>query len=160
MKDRVKPGDRVRVQYSRLSDDVAPDRQSHRKRMEFTVGSREVISGLSLGVVGMARGEKKRLTIDPRDAYGPVRRELIKEVPRRRFPAKLQLSVGQRLTAVGVTSRRRRQVKVVEVNAETVVIDGNHPLAGRVLLVEVRLIALDSRPSDPDQATRNGDAQK
>ena len=143
--NRAKLGDRVRVQYlGLLKDGTATDKHRGRQVLEFIVGSKEVISGISLAVVGMAKGEEKRLTLQPKDAYGAVRRKLIKEIPRQRFPSHLELRVGKRLTSVGVSSGRRRQVQVVEIKPDTVVVDGNHPLAGKTLEVEVQLVSLAS----------------
>ena len=146
---RAKLGDRVRVQYlGLLKDGTATEKQRGRQVLEFIVGSKEVISGISLGVVGMAKGEQKRLTLQPKDAYGTLRRKLIKEIPRQRFPTHLDLTVGKRLTSVGVTSGRRRRVQVVEIKPDTVVVDANHPLAGKVLEVEVQLVSLHSTSAD------------
>jgi FKBP-type peptidyl-prolyl cis-trans isomerase 2 len=141
----AKLGDRVQVQYLGLREDgVAVKRRRGRKILEFTVGGNEVIPGISFGVLGMVEGEQKRLTLQPKDAYGPVETNLIKEVSRQRFPAHLKLRVGQRLTATGVKSGRRRQVSVAELRLHTVVVDGNHPLAGEVLEVEVQVVSLNS----------------
>src|SRR2546426_10497447 len=86
----AKLGDRVRVQYVGLREDgSAVGRSRGRKVLEFTVGSKQVIRGISLGVVGMAEGEQKRLTLQPKDAFGAVRTKLIKEVPRQQFPSRL-----------------------------------------------------------------------
>ena len=149
---RVKLGDRVRVQYlGLLNDGTAAEKHRGRKVLEFTVGSKEVIPGISLGVVGMAKGEQKRLTLQPQDAYGAVRRKLIKEIPRQRFSTHLDLRVGKRLTSIGVTSGRRRRVQVVEIKPDTVVVDGNHPLAGKVLEVEVQLVSLHSSSVGTDK---------
>ena len=143
MSTRAKVGDRVRVQYlGLLSNGAATQRSRGRRVLEFTVGSDEVIPGISLGVVGMAEGDQKRLTLEPKDAYGVVRPKLIKEVPRKRFPKHLDLHVGKRLTSVGISSGRRRQVHVLQVNSTTVVVDGNHRLAGKTLEVEVQLVSL------------------
>ena len=154
MSTTARPGDRVRVQYLALLDDGSNSQKKRLGRhvMEFTVGSKEVIAGVSLGVVGMAIGEQRRLTLQPKDAYGEVRRNLIREVPRQRFSNHLVLSAGKRLVSVAATSGRRRQVRIIEVRPETVVIDGNHPLAGKVLEVELQLVSLDSgiRISAPD----------
>ena len=145
----AKFGDRVRVQYvGLLKDGIAIKKRPGGRVLEFTVGSQEVIPGISLGVVGMAEGQQKRLTLQPKDAYGSVRLKLIKEVPRLRFPSHLDLSVGKRLTSTGTTSGRRRRVRVVEIKPDTVVVDGNHPLAGKVLEVEVQLVSLDSSTAD------------
>jgi len=111
------------------------------------VGGHAILRGLSLGVVGMTQGELKCLQLQPQDAYGPVEKRLIREVPRSQFPPHLTLHVGKRLTArLGSTSRRRR-VRIVEVKPESVTVDGNHPLAGRVVTLEVRVISVDSSPN-------------
>ena len=145
----AKLGDRVRVQYVGLLKDGIPIKKRPGERvLDFTVGSKEVIPGISLGVVGMAEGQQKRLTLQPKDAYGTVRLKLIKEISRQRFPSHLDLCMGKRLTSVGVTSGRRRRVRVVEIKPDTVVVDGNHPLAGKVLEVAVQLVSLDSSSAD------------
>lgn len=143
---RAKLGDRVRVQYLELlQNGDATEKQRRRHVLHFTVGSKEVIPGISLGIVGMAEGEQKRLTLQAKDAYGAVRPRLIKDVPRQQFPTELRLFVGQRLTATGVVSRRRRQVHVVDIRPDKVTVDGNHPLAGKILEVELQLITLKPR---------------
>jgi peptidylprolyl isomerase len=143
--NRAMLGDRVRVQCSELLKDGAAARWYCGRQMQFTVGSDdEVVAGISLGVVGMATGEQKRLALQPKDAYGAVRRELIKELPRTSFRAGLSLYVGKTLTAVGKRSGRRRRIRVVDLQPQTVVVDGNHPLAGKVLVVKLLLISLDS----------------
>jgi peptidylprolyl isomerase len=141
----AKLGDRVRVQYLGLRTDGRGSGRPHRREvLEFTAGSKEVMPGISFGVVGMAEGEQKRLTLRPKDAYGVVKRKLIKEVPRQRFRSDLNLYAGRRLTATGVVSGRKRLVQVVEVKPDTVVVDGNHPLAGETLEVEIQLLSLGS----------------
>jgi peptidylprolyl isomerase len=113
------------------------------RRQQFTVGSQEALPGINSGVVGMALGDVKQLMLQPEDAFGPVRCELIKTIPRDRFPTDLELHVGQWLSSVGVRSGRRHRVKVIELNSDVVIVDGNHPLAGRCIDVEFELIALD-----------------
>ena len=150
--NRAKLGDRVRVQYLGVREDgIATGHGRGRRVLEFTVGGTEVIRGVSLGVVGMAEGEQKRLTLQPKDAYGAVRPKLIKEVSRQRFPSRLELFVGKRLTATGVNSGRRRRIEVAELRPDTVIVDANHPLAGEVLEVELQLVSLD--PSTADTGT-------
>ena len=69
---------------------------------------------------------------------------LIKEIPRAKFPKRLTLRVGKRLTALSTWTGRRRRVKVVEIKPKSVVVDGNHLLAGKVVELEVTLISVDS----------------
>jgi len=138
-------GDRVRIQYVRVPEISASTTKTPvRKTCEFTVGSKDVFPGLSLGVVGMAPGERKLLTLQPREAFGPVKPNLIREIPRQRLPQHIALKVGKRLTAFVATSGRRQRVRIVKVNLDSVTVDGNHPLAGKVIEIEVNLISLDS----------------
>jgi FKBP-type peptidyl-prolyl cis-trans isomerase 2 len=138
-------GDRVRIQYSRLPERAAkPGGPKNQKTLEFTAGSGEVFPGLSFGVVGMSPGERKRFTLQPRDAYGDIEPKLIRKIPRQRFPKHVQLHVGKRLTAVHGSAGHRRRVTVIEIEPDSVVVDGNHPLAGKVVKLEISLLSLDS----------------
>jgi peptidylprolyl isomerase len=150
MKTTAERGDRVRVECLRLCDRAESEMPRRQRTLEFTVGGRGVIAGISRGVVGMSPGDFKQLTIQPRDGFGAVRRRLIRSVPRTRFPADVELHIGKRLTCVGATSGRRRRVKVIGMNPDAVIVDANHPLAGKAFDVEIHLVALDSFCTDHD----------
>ena len=146
---KVQRGDRVRVQYFGLLPNGQPIADTPKREvLVFTAGGQEVIPGISNGVVGMAIGDQKRMTLSAEEAFGPVDGKLRKEVSRQRFGPGLELYVGKRLMAIGVKSGRRRRVRVVELYPETVIVDANHPLAGKTVEVELQLIA--RRPSTPE----------
>ncbi|MDX1947269.1 MAG: FKBP-type peptidyl-prolyl cis-trans isomerase [Pirellulaceae bacterium] len=141
----VKLGDRVRIQYSRVPHSGAmPDVPHTPKVLEFTVGGDKVMPGLSFGIAGMNQGDKKRLTLQPVDAYGDVQGRLIREIPRGRIPDELELHVGKRLSALRGRTGARRRVRVVEIKPDSVIVDGNHPLAGKVIELEVYVLSVDS----------------
>lgn len=148
--NKAKIGDFVRVQYFAHSKTHTSAHRPAAKLLEFTVGSGEVIPGISLGVVGMAEGETRRLTLQPQDGYGAVLPKLISEVPRKKFPQHLDLHAGQRLVSVNPSGRRKR-VNVVEVKRTTVVVDANHPLAGKVLEIEIRLLSIQQSSANKDK---------
>jgi FKBP-type peptidyl-prolyl cis-trans isomerase 2 len=139
----AKPGDRVRVQYARVPRSRSTSARPARM-IEFIVGGHTVMRGLSLGVVGMTQGDDKRLQLDPEEAYGPANERLIREIPRVRLPQHLALRVGSRLTAVLKSTGRRRMVRVVELKPDSVVVDGNHRLAGEAITLDITLISVDS----------------
>lgn len=146
-------GDRVRVKCLRLPiEGGEPQKQSKSRTFEFTVGSREITPGLSKGVTGMAPGDRRRLTLEPHDAYGPVLPCLIREIPRRRFSARLSLQVGQWLTHLEPVSGIRERLRALEIKEDVLVVDGNHPLAGAVIELDVMLISVD--PSAHANKTR------
>ena len=146
---RAKSGDRVKVRYSCTSQDgnVIGSRRAPQV-LEFTVGSDDALPGIDKAVVGMAQGEQKKMTLQPQDWYGAVEKKLIKTIPRQRFPAHLQLKVGKRLNSVGMSTGRHWLVHVVKILPDTVVVDANHPLAGKILNVEMQLVSLAS-PGNP-----------
>ncbi|MCU0880701.1 MAG: FKBP-type peptidyl-prolyl cis-trans isomerase [Pirellulaceae bacterium] len=142
---QVQVGDRVRVRYVRERNGT-PEcvTSTPPKEIEFVAGGANVLPGLSAGVIGMVQGESRRLTLEPSDAYGPVKPNLVKEIPRAQFPKRITLRVGKRLSALSTMSGRRRQVRVVEINTKSVLVDGNHALAGQIVKLEVLLISVDS----------------
>ena len=140
----VQLGDRVRIHYARLRDPAAGGKPTSRRAVEFTAGTNAIIPTLSQGVVGMVQGQRKRLTLQPGEAFGAVQPKLIKEIPRYRFPKRLKLKVGKRLSATHRLSGQRRRVTVVEITSHSVVVDGNHPLAGKAVDVEIVVISVDS----------------
>jgi len=138
-------GDRVRIQYSPvLKEGTAASEPRTPKELEFTVGASKVMRGLSSGILGMNQGDQKRLTLQPADAFGVVQPRLIREIPRRRLSTKRELKLGMRLTAKSLASGTRRRVRVVEINPLSVLVDGNHPQAGRVIDWDVMLLSVDS----------------
>lgn len=138
---KAKFGDQVRVEYSgHFKDEKAGLQRLGREIFEFTVGSRDVMPGINKGVVGMVEGERKQMTLQPGDAYGEFRPNLIKTISRQRLPSGVVLKVGKRLTTIGQKSGRRRKVRIVELTPTTVVVDGNHPLAGKTVEVEFQLL--------------------
>ena len=142
---KAKLGDHVRIEYSgQFKDEKAGLQRLGREVFEFTIGSSEVMPGINKGVVGMVEGERKQMTLRPQDAYGEFRPQLIQEIPRSRLPSDVVLKVGKRLTTIGVKSGRRRKVKIVELTSTTVVVDGNHPLAGKTVEVEFQLLVHDT----------------
>lgn len=146
----VQLGDRVRVQC--LQQTSSGSRQ-RKKTCDFVAGSDRVLRTLSLGVVGMSPGDNKQLTLAAGEAYGAERPELIRRIPRDRLPASLRLEVGRRLAAVHRGTGRRRLVRILEVNGDSVLVNGNHPLAGQVLRMDVRVLQVQpfrSRGVDPD----------
>jgi FKBP-type peptidyl-prolyl cis-trans isomerase 2 len=148
----IQIGDRVRIQYFRVR--AVPGKRRVRRAVEFVAGTSNMIPTLSWGVLGMIAGQCKRFTLQPGEAFGRLRPGLVKEVPRYRFPKQLKLQVGQRLTAVQRRSGRRRRVTVVEITPYSVIVDGNHPLAGKAVVVEIFVVAINPRssshPPQPD----------
>lgn len=143
----VKLGDRVRLQYFRVRNRENGNGKSPAlKVVEFTVGSPDVMPGLSTGVIGMAPGEHKRLTLQPSEAFGEFQPGLVKEIPRASISKGISLRVGKRLKALSTWSGRQRRVRVIEIGRWSIKVDGNHSLAGKVVELDVQVISVDGSP--------------
>lgn len=140
---QVKKGDVVSVHYhGRLTDGTTFDSSEGRDPLKFTAGSGQVIKGFDDAVMDMKPGDKKTVTIPVHEAYGERREDMFMEYPAADFPADMQPAVGMELQ-MGDDSGNVFPVVVVEVNGDTVVLDANHPLAGKELIFEVELVAID-----------------
>lgn len=133
----VQLGDRVRVRCLRSGTGI---RRKKKTTCNFVAGSDRVLRTLSLGVVGMAPGDNKQLTLAPGEAYGAERPELIRRIARDRLPASFRLEVGRRLAAIHRVTGRRRVVRILEIAGDSILVNGNHPLAGQEVRLDVRLM--------------------
>jgi peptidylprolyl isomerase len=137
--EAVRTGDTVRVHYTgHLGSGAVFDSSEGGEPLQFRVGSGEVIPGFDQAVLGLTRGESRRVTIPAGDAYGERREELVVEVPRERFPDDFEPEPGMQLNLE--QDGHVVLVTITEVSGTTVLIDGNHPLAGEDLTFDVQLV--------------------
>jgi peptidylprolyl isomerase len=115
----------------------------HSHPLEFEAGTGMVIAGFDAAVMGMKIGEEKEFSIEPKDAYGMHRAELTKEIPRDALPKEQEPKAG--MTLVIGTPQGQFPVKIASVNEKTVVIDMNHPLAGKKLIFNIKVIGIDEK---------------
>ena len=138
----VKEGDTVKVHYKgTLEDGAVFDESTERGPLEFKVGEKKVIPGFEEAVVGMQEGETKVKTIPSEEAYGPRREEMLLKVPRSELPEGLEPEVGQPLQ---VTTQEGQPVpvRIAEITEEQVTLDANHPLAGKDLTFELKVVEI------------------
>jgi FKBP-type peptidyl-prolyl cis-trans isomerase SlpA len=136
----VQPGDRVQVHYvKRLQDGSV---RSSREPLELTVGIHHPrLPGLGAALVGLTPGQVTTVTVPPERAYGRPNPARVRRCSRRRFPGPAALEPGQ-LVRLADAKGRRRLVRILELRDKVVVVDCNHPWAGQVLQLEVRLVAI------------------
>ena len=133
-------GDTVRIHYSgKLTDGTLFDSSSGSDPLEFKIGTNTIIPKLEASVVGMTVGDKAVIEIDADDAYGPRLEEAVQNVERSMIPDEVDLTVGGQLQATAPDGKQLI-LTVVEVNDETVTLDGNHPLAGENLVFNIELV--------------------
>jgi FKBP-type peptidyl-prolyl cis-trans isomerase 2 len=131
------PGSFVTVRYALTADNAAvvPDNQP--EVLKLRIGDGKFPAKLEQSLIGMPVGAAKAVALKPEEAYGPVRKELVARVPRASLPAG-DLKEGMMF---GTGASALRIVKVLEDG--TVVVDRNHPLAGKSLFYKVRVAAIE-----------------
>ena len=138
----VKTGDTVRIHYKgTLFDGSVFDSSEGRDPLEFEGGSGMIIPGLDVALPGMVVGDKKSVNVARVDAYGPINPAMRQGVSRSNVPADLAIEVGMTLemqTSEGPTM----PVVVVDVSTDEVMLDANHPLAGRDLTFDIEVVGI------------------
>ncbi len=139
---QVQKGDTVNVHYhGRLSDGTTFDSSEGREPLKFTAGSGQVIKGFDDAVMDMQPGDKKTVNIPVHEAYGERRDDMMMEYPKSDFPAEMAPEIGMELQ-MGDDAGNVFPVVIVEVGDEVVVLDANHPLAGKDLTFEIELVSI------------------
>ena len=137
----MKQGDKVKVHYTgTLSDGSIFDSSDGREPLEFTIGENQVIPGFENGVKDMKLNEEKTIKIKPEDAYGQKDERLVASIPKEKFPPEVQ--PGGTLVVKGPNEETIPAV-VKEVKSDVVVIDLNHPLAGKGLNFKVKVVEIN-----------------
>ncbi len=127
----------VSIEYEVRDGDTVVDSNVGGAPLVFMFGKGQIISGLENGIVNMAAGEKADVLVQPADAYGELNEDATQEVPKDQFSG-IDLAVGMTLYGQGEDGGTV-QVIVKEIADETIVIDFNHPLAGKALMFSVTL---------------------
>lgn len=130
-------GDQVRVHYhGTLDSGEVFDSSQGREPLAFEVGSGLMIAGFDAAVRGLAVGESVTVRLEPGQAYGERRDDLIIDVPKSQAPAGL-------LVGSSVQFGEGRRGVVLAITDETVRVDTNNPLAGQALTFEIQLVSIE-----------------
>ena len=134
-------GTKVKVHYTgTLNDGKIFDSSEGREPLEFTIGNNQVIKGFEDGIKGMKVNEEKTIKIKAKDAYGERDERMVASVPRDKFPPEAQ--AGGMLILKGPNGEKLPAV-IKEVKDDAVIINMNHPLAGKDLNFKVKVVGID-----------------
>ena len=139
---QAKSGDTVKIHYTGTLDDGTQfDSSEGRDPLEFALGSGQVIPGFDNAVDGMTVGDNKTVTIPAGEAYGERHDQLVQQVPKDALPGEMEPEVGMQLQSQSPDGQIMNLV-IVEVEEETITVDGNHPLAGQALTFAIELVEI------------------
>jgi FKBP-type peptidyl-prolyl cis-trans isomerase SlyD len=138
----IENGSTVRLEYT-LKDDTGKVLDSNKggSPITYTQGQQQLVPGLEKALGGMHAGEEKQVTVKPEDGYGEVNPSAQTEVPKAMLPPDA-LTVGNQLVARG-RGGETMLVRVKQIKETTVIIDLNHPLAGKILFFDVKVLGVE-----------------
>jgi FKBP-type peptidyl-prolyl cis-trans isomerase 2 len=134
-------GKLIALEYSFKSEDnQVNDSNVGKAPFTYTQGANQVISGIESAVEGMMIGETKQVVVSPLNGFSEHDPHAVMEVDRRRLPGDIQ--VGTQLGVKGTDGRDHRSM-VTQVNDHTALLDFNHPLAGKTLFFDLKVVAIE-----------------
>jgi len=137
---QVQEGNAVKVHYTgKLDDGTVFDSSLGGDPLGFTVGDGLLIPGFENAVVGLQPGEHTVITLEPDQAYGPRREELVVPLGRDQLPEDAEPEIGQQVQ-LHMADGGVLTAEIVETTEQSITIDANHPLAGKTLLFEIELV--------------------
>ena len=140
--EAAKDGDTVTVHYTgTLEDGTQFDSSIGKTPLTFTLGAGQMIKGFEDAIRGMKVGETKTVTLPPEEAYGEYDEDRIVVLDRAQFPIGMELSIGQRVPMQN-SAGQQFTVTIIEIGTETVTVDANHELAGKILIFEIELVSI------------------
>jgi FKBP-type peptidyl-prolyl cis-trans isomerase SlyD len=134
----IQEGSIVSVEYTLTDDDgKVIDSNVGKEPLTFVQGAGQIVGGLEKELQGLKTGEQKKVRVKPEDGYGMPDQQAFQEMPRESIPAEAQ-KPGVTLMAKAPDGRAI-PIRVHEVREKTVVVDFNHPLAGKTLNFDVKI---------------------
>lgn len=134
---KITSGCVVELEYTlHLGDGKLVDQSEPGEPLSYLHGASQIVPGLERQLEGLAEGQRKQVVVPPKEGYGEHNPRGVQEVPKSAFPAGVNVQPGMQFYAEAGAGERL-PVSVREVKGESVVVDLNHPLAGKDLHFDV-----------------------
>lgn len=147
----VVQGKNIKMDYTLTVNNEVLESSVGKQPLEFVFGDRSIIPGLEKGIEGMKVGEEKMVTVEPKEGYGEVDPKGFKEFPKDKMPSNAPMKVGMVLEAQAPDGENFPAV-ISEIKKDTVVLDFNHPLAGKTLSFKIKILDITETPVVPKPA--------
>src|SRR2546422_4418778 len=144
----ITEGKHVSLEYTlQLDDRSVVESNVGAEPLTYTHGSQQLIPGLEKALEGLAVGDTKEVTVTPADGYGEQDPNALQEVQKKLIPPDA-LVVGARLQGKAPDGHMVYP-RVTEIKDDTVVLDFNHPLAGKTLHFDVKVLDIQQEQPQP-----------
>jgi len=142
----VNIGDKIKIHYTAKSENGdLIENTSDNKPLIVEIGSKKLIPGLEEALIGLKKGDKRKITIPSNKGFGERKEDLLQEIPKSRFEEeRINASEGN-VIELKYDNGNRQLVTIHEVKEDTIVLDLNHPLAGETLTFDVEVVDISSK---------------
>ena len=139
---QVTSGEKISIEYTLVLDDgTKADSNVGGEPLVYQQGANQILPALELALAGLGVNETKKITLTPKDGYGDVDPNAVKEVPLEEIP---EAARKPDAVLIGVDAEgNQRPVRVQKVGEKTATLDLNHPLAGRTLTFDVKVLKIE-----------------
>lgn len=124
-----------------LEDGTVVDSNVDGDPVTFTVGDGNLLSGFEQAMYGLKAGDERVLTITPEQGFGQPNPNNVQEIPSTDFPPDMTLAIGLMLSFADAQGTELPGV-IKEISGSKIIVDFNHPLAGRTLLFTVKIYSV------------------
>lgn len=140
---KISTGSQVTIEYELTVDGEAIDSSKERGPLSYEQGRGQIIRGLEVALEDKEPGDEFNIDISPEDAYGIRDERAVQEVPRSALPETISPEEGMVLQ-VKTSGGQVFQAVIIEVKLDQIVIDFNHPLAGKILKFKIQVLRVES----------------
>ena len=144
---KVENGLFISVMYTgTLDDGEVFDSNIGKSPLEIKMGAGQLIEGFESALKGMMINEKKSISIEPSRAYGNYLENMIFDIPRSQLPTEMVPEIGM---TVMLTTPEGQEIpaRMTKMDAESITMDLNHPLAGKTLNFDIEIVGINDSPT-------------
>ncbi len=141
MKKQVAVGDLVQAHLVGRKENGDEFVSTKDRPLSFIAGNDDIFPIVSRGIFGMSRGESRVFSLEAKDAYGEIDPRKVVRLD------KIDLPEGLKVGAIlGTDDDNDLEFIVEKVESNYAIVNGNHPLAGERITVEVQIVSVNASP--------------
>lgn len=139
---KIENGKKVSLAYKLFVNGTLLESSDGKNPFTYLHGQNQIVPGLEKNLMGLHVGDRKTVRVAPEEAYGPVNPKAFEEIAKTKLPSGLKPQKGALMEARNPQGMSML-VKIVEVKEKTVVVDFNHPLAGKELEFQIEVLGIN-----------------
>jgi FKBP-type peptidyl-prolyl cis-trans isomerase 2 len=137
----IEAGKQVSLDYTLTVDDKVVDSSEVKGPLKYTHGTGQINVEFSRQLEGLSVGEERMIVLPPEKAYGPIKNEMMQELPKSKLPPDVAPAVGMQVQGKSPDGKTV-MARVADVKADSVLLDFNHPLAGKTLVFKIKVLTI------------------